>query len=79
MSKENKTFRLETQLIGQIEEQAKMQARSPSNVVHGYLEDRVELGDVWAAFDTKTLKQMKLFLSLAPDERDRILKKSGLL
>jgi len=73
MSKENKTFRLETKLIETLEAQAKKHARSTSNVVHGYLEDRAELGENWPAFDAETLRQVKEWLSIPPDERDKIL------
>lgn len=73
MSKENKTFRLEKKLIETLEAQAKKQARSTSNVVHGYLEDRAELGEDWPAFDSESLGQIKRWLTIPQAEREEIL------
>jgi hypothetical protein len=77
MSKENKTFRLEANLIQTLEAQAKKQARSTSNVVHGYLEDRAELGENWPAFDADTLRQVKEWLMVPAVERIEFLSKKG--
>jgi predicted DNA-binding protein len=79
MSNENRTFRIGLDLIGRLEEQAQNEGRTMSNLVRAYLNDRVELRDLWPAFDLKTLDQVKAFLALSPDEREKILKKLGRL
>lgn len=63
MSKENRTFRIGAELIEKLEKQAQKEGRSMSNLVRGYLEDRIDLADHWPAFDEKTREQAKVFLS----------------
>lgn len=63
MSKENRTFRIGADLITRLEDQAQKEGRSMSNLVRGYLEDRIELADQWPAFDEKTRQGVKDFLS----------------
>lgn len=75
MSKQSKTFRIEEELIATLEDQAKRQSRSLSNLVHGYLEDRVSLASNWAAFDETTYDQVKAWIKISSDERAKILAK----
>jgi len=63
MSKENRTFRIGAELIERLEKQARMEGRSMSNLVRGYLEDRVELADQWPAFDGGTREKVRKTLS----------------
>jgi predicted CopG family antitoxin len=63
MPKENKTFRIEKDLSDRLEEQAQKEGRSFSNLIRGYLEDRVELADQWPAFDEKILLKVKELLT----------------
>ena len=73
MSKISKTFRIEKKVVDRLEDQARNQVRSVSNIVHGYIEDRVSLGDLWAAFDKETLQEVEEWLSIPRDERAAIL------
>ena len=75
MSKKSKTFRLEEDLVAILDSQSTAQARSTSNVVHGYLEERTALGGLWPAFDLETLGQVKDWLEIPKEERAQILAK----
>jgi len=46
-----------------------------SNLVRGYLEDRVSLAEDWSAFDSETLEQVKNWLEIPKEERAQILGK----
>lgn len=73
MSKVSKTFRIEEDVVERLENQATEQARSISNLVHGYLEDRVGLAKNWPAFDRATYDQIKAWLTIPQAEREEIL------